>query len=361
MKRAVAIGSVGFILGALLITACHRVEPDIWVVERDVPQTRNLIPVLNRSILLAAGPGAAATCGVTWRLAEPNVRKGAFWPEFGTRARMGLPVFIPEGFPAPEPRVLEGPETILEGEEAVLRWSHIELEANDGVAIHATTWLGPPDMFHTREGMSFGDIHVDTAYEATVRDVGNGSESVTLTCRLTLRNTHSEPVEGLEFAFFLPRALLDNTTGGEIPLLESFAYRAEGFSDAVPLDLLIIDGLGRGAWGPRFTVQRDSLGAGESISCFVEATGMILEGEALIVPLVSLVARVQARYWPSSEVEVNPPGEIHYSDYTHFNLVVADSRLFRLKKGEARVETSSPEVRRFLGTGLSDEKDLPLQ
>jgi hypothetical protein len=69
-------------------------------------------------------------------------------------------------------------------------------------------------------------------------------------------------------------------------------------------------------------------------------------------PLVSLVARVPARFWPSSEVQVEPPGRVHYADYTHFNLVVADSRLFRLTSDGARVEFSSPEVRRSLGTGL---------
>lgn len=335
------------------MAACESGDPEIWIVERDIPQTRNLIPVLNRTTLVAAGPGAGATCAVTWDLAEAAVRKGRFWPEFGSRARMGLPVVIPRGFPDPEPRMFEAPEIEVEGDRAVLSWKGIVLRPGEGAAVHASTWLGPPDLFHTAGGLAFGDIRLETLYEAKIGDGGTGEgRLVTLACRLSLKNTHSLPVEDIEFAFFFPRALLDNKTGEEIPLIDPFAYEAGGFSDPAPLDLLISDGLGRGAWGPRFVWKAESLEAGENRAFQVVATGTIGKGEALIVPLVSLVARVPARYWPSSEVQVDPPGRVHYSDYTHFNLVVADSRLFRLGRDGARVESSSSEVRRSLGTGL---------
>lgn len=357
MRKTGSLLSVGILAGVLSIMACQTGKPEVWVVERDIPQSRNLIPVLNRTTLVAAGPGEAASCGVTWRLSEPSVRTGRFWPEFGNRAKMGLPVLTPEGFPAPEPRVLEAPVITIDGNEAVLRWPGIDLGPGESAAIHSSTWLGPPDMYHTEEGLAFGDIRVDTDYEVVEGKPGEEANSAVLICRITLTNTHPQPVEDLEFAFFFPRALLDDRTGGEIPLLGSFAVRSEGFSDPDPVDLLISDGLGRGAWGPRFSSRKERIGGGESVSYLVEATGTILEGGSLIVPLVTLVARIQARYWPSSVVEVFPPGEIHYSDYTHFNLVVADSRLFRLKRGEARVEASSSEVRRSLGTGLADPKE----
>jgi hypothetical protein len=356
MKTAVFIGSLSFLLGALMITGCQDFGSDIWIVERDIPQTRNLIPVLNRTTLVAAGPGGPATCSVTWNLPETSVRKGRFWPEFGARAQMGLPVVTPEGFPDPNPRVLKAPEIQVEGDRAILSWKEIKLRPGEGAAVHAATWLGPPDLFHTTEGLAFGDIRLETRYEAKVGDGATGEgTSVTLVCRLSLKNTHLLPVEDLEFSFFFPRALLDNKTGEEIPILNSFTYQAAGFSDTAPLDLLISDGLGRGAWGPRFVWKARRLDPGESRVFSVEVTGTIAGGEILVVPLVSIVARIQARYWPSSEVEVTPPGRVHYSDYTHFNLVVADSRLFRIKRGEANVEASSPEVRKQLGTGL--EKD----
>ena len=353
MKTALSIPSMVLLMGAFLITACRPGEPEIWVVERDVPQTRNLIPVLNRTTVVAAGPGEAATCAVTWELPEASVRKGRFWPEFGSSARMGMPVILPQGFPDPEPRVLEAPEIDVEGKGAVLSWKGINLRPGEGAVAHAATWLGPPDLFHTAEGLAFGDIRVETRYEAKIAEKPTGEEEwVALECRISLTNTLALPVEDLEFAFFLPRALLDTATGGEISLLGSFAYRARGFSDSAPLDLLISDGLGRGAWGPRFVWKAGRLEAGESRAFTVAATGTIGEGEVLVVPLVSLVARLPARYWPSSEVQVDPPGRVHYSDYTHFNLVVADSRLFRLGRDGVRVESSSAGGRRFLGTGL---------
>lgn len=356
MKKTGSVLGVGILAGVLSIMTCQTGKPEVWVVERDIPQSRNLIPVLNRSTLVAAGPGEAASCAVTWRLSEPNIRSGRFWPEFGKRAKMGLPIIIPEGFPAPEPRVLEAPVITIDGNDAVLRWPGIDLGPGEGAAIHASTWLGPPDMYHTERGLAFGDIRLDTDYEVVEGNPDEEASSATLICRITLTNVHPQPVEDLEFAFFFPRALLDDLTGGEIPLIGSFAVRAEGFSDSEPVDLLISDGLGRGAWGPRFSSRKERVASGESVSYLVEATGTILEGGSLIVPLVTLVARIQARYWPSSEVEVIPHAGIHYSDYTHFNLVVADSRLFRLKRGEARVEASSSEVRRSLGTGLADPK-----
>ena len=349
MAKAASFRGIGFLMGALLFSACHMSESEIWVVERDIPQTRNLIPVLNRTILIAAGREGAVTCTVSWRLPEANTRKGPFWPEFGFRAQAGLPVWLPEGFPDPAPRVLGAPEIANEGEDAILRWPGIELRPGKGAAIYAETWLGPPDMYHAASGLAFGDIRVDSEYSAAIQ----GAASVSLSCRFVLRNTFSEPLEGLEFAFFFPRALLDNETGGEIPLLGSFACRTEGFSDSAPLDLLITDGLGRAAWGPRSAVRLDRLEAGQSVACHVDVTGKMLEGEVLIVPLVSFVGRIRSRYRPSSEVAVTPPSRVHYSDFTHFNLVIADSRLFRIGNGLADVEASSPEVRRALGTGMS--------
>ena len=347
--KVVICGLGGLVLGGFLMTVCTPAGSEVWIVERDVPQTRNLIPILNRTTVITSGPSEKVICALNWKLREPNVRKGRFWPEFGSRARMALPISVPDNFPVIEPRILDKPEISIAGEDAVLRWSPIELEANSGAVAHADVWLGPPDMYHTADGLRFGDIVIETDYAIEIP--GEGSDSVKIVCRLTLRNTHSEPVEGLEFAFFFPRALLDTETGSEIPLVGSFRYEAQGFSDPYPLDLLISDGLGRGAWGPRFTIEREKLNPGESHSCSVEVTGTILEDEALIVPLISLVARIQARYWASSEIEVSPTSHVHYSDYTHFNLVIADSRLFRFKDGNETVEMSSPEVRQYLGTG----------
>lgn len=332
-----------FVLGSMMVT-CHPPESNTWIVERDMPQTRNLVPILNRTTMVAAGPGPAATCTVSQKVEEIHIKQGPFWPKFGSQARMGLPVLVPGDFPCREPRLLETPQVERKNNEVFLQWKDIRLTQGEGVAIHSDTWLGPPDMYHTAQGLAFGDILVNTDYQA---QPGKGN-SVILTCRITLQNKHSEPVQGIDFSFFFPRALLDNETGQEIALLEDFSFTAQGFSDSQPLDLLISDGLGRGAWGPRFTVLKESLEPGKSIDCSLQVKGKIPGREIIIVPLVSLTARVTARYWPSSQVEINPVGKVHYSDYTHFNLVVADSRLLRLAPGKAVVEASSPLVREFL-------------
>lgn len=333
-----------FVLSGSMMMTCNPVESNIWIVERDMPQTRNLVPILNRTTLIAAGPGPAATCTINQPVQEMHIKEGPFWPKFGSKARMGLPVLVPEDFPCREPQVLETPLINKKDTEVLLQWKDIKLSQGQGAAVHSDTWLGPPDMYHTGQGLGFGDILVITEYQAQ-----QGTEnSITLTCRITLQNKHSEPVEALDFSFFFPRALLDNETGQEIPLLEDFSFIAQGFSDSHPLDLLICDGLGRGAWGPRCTILKESLEPGKSVDCSLQVKGKITGKEVVIVPLVSLEARVTARYWPSSRIEISPPGKVHYSDYTHFNLVVADSRLFRLAPGKTTVEASSSLVRQFL-------------
>jgi hypothetical protein len=329
--------------GSMMIR-CTPAESNIWIVERDMPQTRNLVPILNRTTLVAAGPGPSATCTINQQVREIHIKEGPFWPRFGGKARMGLPVLTPDDFPCREPHVLETPLISRKDTEVLLQWKDIKLAQGEGAAVHCDTWLGPPDMYHTGQGLAFGDILAITQYRAQL-DSGN---SVTLTCRITLQNKHSEPVQAIDFSFFFPRALLDNETGREIPLLEDFSFTAQGFSDSQPLDLLICDGLGRGAWGPRCTILMESLEPGKSVDCLLQVKGKITGKEVVIVPLVSLVARISARYWPSSRIEISPPGKVHYSDYTHFNLVVADSRLFRLASGKATVEASSPLVRQFL-------------
>ncbi|MDQ1355434.1 MAG: hypothetical protein QG657_5744 [Acidobacteriota bacterium] len=333
-----------FVLSGSMMMMCNPAESNIWIVERDMPQTRNLVPILNRTTLIAAGPGPAATCTINQPVREIHIKEGPFWPRYGSKARMGLPVLAPDDFPCREPRVLETPLVSKKDTEIVLQWKDIKLTRGEGAAVHSDTWLGPPDMYHISQGLSFGDILVITDYQAQL-DSGN---SVTLTCRITLQNKHSEPVQGIDFSFFFPRALLDNETGQEIPLLEDFSYITQGFSDPQPLDLLICDGLGRGAWGPRCTILKESLEPGKSVDCSIQVKGKITGKEVVIVPLVSLVARISARYWPSSRIEISPPGKVHYSDYTHFNLVVGDSRLFRLAPGKATVEASAPLVRQFL-------------
>lgn len=334
-----------FILSSSMMITCNPAESNIWIVERDMPQTRNLVPILNRTTMVAAGPGSAATCTISQQVQEIHVKPGPFWPRFGSKARMGLPVLVPGDFPCKEPQHLEAPQINRKGTGVLLQWTDIKLDPGQGAAVYSDTWLGPPDMYHTGQGLAFGDILVITEYQAQ-QDKGN---SVTLTCRITLQNKHSEPIQAIDFSFFFPRALLDNETGQEIPLLEDFSFTAQGFSDPQPLDLLICDGLGRGAWGPRCTVIKESLEPGKSLVCSLQLKGKIPDREVVIVPLVSLAARVTARYWPSSRVEISPPGSVHYSDYTHFNLVVADSRLFRLAPGKTTVEASSPLVRQFLG------------
>jgi len=232
------------------------------------------------------------------------------------------------------------------GNDVLLKWTGIRLSEGRGVAVHGDVLLGPPDMFHTDRGLRFGDIDVRTDYRVEREKGGR----VRVGCGLTIENgREAKAAEGFEFAFFFPRALLNKETGGEVPLLDGFAYEARGFADTRPLDLLITDGLGRAAWGPRCSVSRERLGPGETVSCSFEATGRAKaadgESEVVIVPLVSLVARVGSRYWPSSVVEIRPPGKTHYSDYTHFNLVVADSRLFRIASGEASDKTSTGETK----------------
>jgi hypothetical protein len=333
-----------FVLSSSMMITCNSAESNIWIVERDMPQTRNLVPILNRTTMVAAGPGSAATCTINQQVEEIHIKQGPFWPKFGSKARMGLPVLVPEDFPCREPHILGNPQTNRKGREVLLQWTDIKLTPGQGAVVHSDTWLGPADMYHTGQGLRFGDIQVITEYQA---HKGKGN-TVTLTCRITLRNKHSEPVQAIDFSFFFPRALLDSETGLEIPLLEDFSHTARGFSDPQPLDLLICDGLGRGAWGPRCTVIKESLEPGKSLVCSLQVKGKIPGREVVIVPLISLAARITARYWPSSRVEISPPGNVHYSDYTHFNLVVADSRLFRLAPGRTAVEASSPLVRQFL-------------
>lgn len=330
---------------------------DVWIVERDMPQTRNLVPVLNRTTLVAAGAGEAFEASVGWEVAERQVEAGPFWPNFGQKALMSTPVVIPEGFPCREPDVLGEPEAKRTGRTVLLEWAGLKLSEGKGVAVRADVLLGPPDFFHTDRGLRFGDIEVRTDYRVAREKDGR----CRVVCGIEIMNGRdAKAVEGLEFAFFFPRALLDKTTGGEAALLEGFDYDARGFADARPLDLLISDGLGRAAWGPRCAILRDRLEPGEKVACSFEATGRAKaaegDGEVVIVPLISLVARVASRYWPSSVVEIKPPGKTHYSDYTHFNIVVADSRLFRIAAGgEARkvgagasVEPSGPLVRQSL-------------
>ena len=326
------------------MAASNPVESNTWIVERDMPQTRNLVPILNRTTMVAVGPGPAVTAAIDEQVQEIQIKPGPFWPNYGSNARMGVPVLVPEDFPSREPKLLETPLIKRKDNEVFLQWSDIKLAPGQGAMVHADTWLGPPDMFHTSQGLSFGDILVNTEYQVQ-QDKEN---SVILTCRIRLQNKHTEPVQGIDFSFFFPRALLDNETGQEIPLLEDFSFIANGFSDPQPLDLLISDGLGRGAWGPRCAVLKEILEPGKSIVCSLQVKGKIPTKEVVIVPLVSLTARISARYWPSSRVEITPPGKVHYSDYTHFNLVVADSRLFRLAPGKAAVEPSSLLVRQFL-------------
>lgn len=333
-------------------------ESDVWIVERDMPQTRNLRPVLNRTTMVAAGPGEAVEVSVGWRVEANQVEAGPFWPNFGRQALISAPVIIPEGFPCREPEVLGDPVATRSGGTVLLEWAGLRLSAGRGVAAHGDVLLGPPDMFHTDRGLRFGDLAVRTDYRIARQADGR----VRMACLIVIENGRDAmPAEDLEFAFFFPRALLDQVTGRERPLLGGFDFVARGFDDERPLDLLISDGLGRAAWGPRCALSRARLDPAGTISCAFEATGTVPtaagEAEILIVPLVSFVARVASRYWPSSTVEIRPRGRTHYADYTHFNLVVADSRLFVIAAAGAEgvrgaagaaVEASGPLIRRFL-------------
>lgn len=337
-------GIILLVMVLSMTNAWSEEKSSVWIVERDMPQTRNLVPILNRTTLVAVGPGEPVSCAIHRTLERGQVEKGPFWPAYGSQARMSLPLLVPGDFPCREPRVLEAPGLRQTGEEVRLSWADIKLKPGEGVAVHSNTLLGPPDMFHRESGLDFGDIRVLSDYKAHISE----RHTIVLECTLTISNNHPQPAEELEFSMFFPRALLDQETGEPHPLVEDFTYRAQGFDDNHPLDLLISDGLARGAWGPRLTLTRESLKKGEKLTCKITVTGSIHQGEQEIVPLISLSARTPARYWPSSEIEITPRAKLNYSDYTHFNLVIADSKLFRIGPTRVLVESSSDRVRQYL-------------
>ncbi len=307
----------------------------LWIVERDMPGSRNLIPILNRATFVGIEGEGTYKCSIEQPLTSEIAPKSPFWPAFGSKARMNDPVRVPDGFPAPEPRLLPEPKE----NDGSLKWSDITVLGGTSVAAYSDTYLGPPDLFHSKSGHRFGSIAVLTEYD--VKKHRNGVAK--LTCRIHIVNHSKEDVEKLEFGLFFPRALLDNLTGQEIPLLKAPRIRAEGLSDE-PLDLLICDGIARPAWGYRCVNRFAEFAAKakHTINITVEAEP---DGDCLVIPVVTLRAKVPARFWPSSQVALDNSIPVQYDDYTHFNVVLGDSRCFRFEGKEATVERASQLLR----------------
>jgi len=339
--RTCSIAFLGLTLVATALAAGGGGEAQCFVVERDMPGSRNLIPIVNRTTMVGLVSGESVDVRISQMLPSGRCSSGPHWPAFGDRARMSIPVDVPEGFPL-DITDLGQPEILERNGATELRWTQKELEPATSIAVMSDTFLGPPDIYHTASGQRFGDLVLIERIRATQLGV---SSSLTFTVMAV--NRGESAIDGLELALFVPHALLDYETGGKQPLLLDPEIRTRGLDDA-PIEFLISDGLARPAWGYRAVVRREQLAPGESLRFSMTIEGEVLHDEK-IVPLVNYVGRAYSRHLPSSEVTLSRPLRISYHDYTHFNLVVSSSRFVELKKdGQSRVRASAPLLREVL-------------
>jgi len=289
---------------------------------------------------VVAADDPVSSVAITQSLPAARAVTGPFWPVYGERARMGLPIRTPPGFPATTTALLGPPQVTGTDDTVDLTWHTPPFGGPTAVAVASDTLLGPPDLFHTERGMAFGELAVLEDYRVDRRRGG----TVEVTCKTTLANGGSAPLTDLEYALFVPRALMDPLTGEERPLMTEATVSARNVTDGEPLPLLVCDGLARAAWGWRCVVRLASFAPGARHTFSVHVRGRPVDG-AVIIPVVTLVAVTPARFWPSSTVTFDAPRTVVYDDYTHFNVVVADSRAVHLTSQGGRIAPSSDLVR----------------
>ncbi|MYN19731.1 hypothetical protein GTP81_23585 [Rugamonas sp. FT107W] len=272
--------------------------PVLSVFERDLIQTRNFIPVINHSTVVANPGDADLALIIRSPIPAELDRAGPFWPRFGPDATTastsgGVPAAL-----ANLARTVLGLPERMSGGQAGYEWRSV-VDGKHALVADYTNYFGRPDAFVSGPGqLQLLDLHVRSRFTASRQQ-----DEQVLTMEIELDNTGPRRLGGLQFRLCFPETVIDAAQQTR-RLWSVRAHRVQG--DAVYSSVGHVDGLGRRVvTGHAATLTADTLAPGERRSFTLTLSGAPPEREDVLFPSF-LIGFFEAeggpRLWPASTV-----------------------------------------------------------
>lgn len=288
------------ILALDLGTSDAAAAPAWTVVERDLLQTRNFVPVINHSTVVSNLDDADLALTIRSPVPPELDRSGPFWPRFGSDAVAGSASMAGGARTLPDElarSVLGKPER-MSGTQGGYEW-RAAVGGKHALVAGYTNYFGAPDAFAASpERLQLLDLQIGSRFSMSHRQ-----DLLVLTVEIELANTGARPLSALQFKLCFPETVIDAAQQTQ-RLWSVRAHRVQG--DAVYSSVGHVDGLGRRvAAGHAASLTVDALAAGERRRFALELSGVLLERDDVLFPSY-LVGFVEAeggrRIWPASVV-----------------------------------------------------------
>lgn len=306
----------------------------IIVVERDVPQTRvGFDPIINHEALVANL--SDKTIKVTIESPIPRglyvVKK--FFPVFGQKSLLPIPMEFPEKVAVSKYTVLEHPVVVTKKGETVFRWKDVPLAPKEAAIAQYDNYAGSLSQFYTGGGISVLGLDILSTYKTSAIDGGNG---VVFDLSYEIQNRGSEEMKDIFMDLILPDTVYNGEGKSPVQLFEmADAVASPGIKI---IKGLLGDGFGKVAEGPIFTVKIDSIKPGTSQSFWMKVIGKNPKKEGKSYPLISFQGRTQGHpLWPPTKVKSPSKLTVTRFSYQYANVILPDKRLFSFEPTGVKV------------------------
>ena len=297
-------------------------EFDVLIVERDIPQTRNLVPIVNHEVMVVNLSDEELEIDIKSPFPKELYVRSKFYPAFGETSLIAAPVYAPYEIEVSDYTILESPSIEVKEEDVIYSWRNVKIPAGEAVIAQYDNYFGDVNQYYTEEGLKIFELAVHTSHSAELED-----QSVSLTLNYDLENKGEEDIEYLVFDAFLPYKL--HLKVEEVELLEITEISA---SPEVELSApMICDGFGTPANGKDAFVNAEKLSQGEHLEFFLKVRGIKRLDKGEIYPLLTIRCRIRGeQIWPPTVIEFEKELKVESFYYNECSLVIGDSKLFKL-------------------------------
>lgn len=327
---------LAFAVIGTLPASSAQVEETLAVIERDTLQTRNFAPVINHEAMVVNLTGKALTVDIRSPFPAGKYIKDSSLAAFGKDSLLGAPLFSPFEAPVKEHMVLEKPALEEKGADISYYWNKVTIPAENAAIAQYDNYYGPVTAFYRPDGLDVEGLRVTGDYSVTKQDTMFRFKFV-----FTLKNSGTQDIDEMFFRFFLPNALALDEKGDLHTLVEpDEIWSSENLTVTIST---IIDGFGNAARGIDATMEIGTLNAGAEIQGVLQIDFKKKVEEGDIFPIFNLLGRRKlTRLWPATIISGEAIKSVKSFHYLFYNLVITDSRLFKLKKDSIEVVASPP-------------------
>ncbi len=299
-------------------------QPSILVIERDVPQTRNFVPVINHEAMIVNLSEEDLTIDIKSPVPKELYVIGEFYPAFMEMSLLSEPRYYPYEVEISDYTLLDRAAIEENDEEVIFHWRGVRIAPGKAVIAQYDNYFGDVTQFYREDGLALFDLFIHTSYSASFQ-----SGEALFALSYDMENRGKEDMEFVEFRLFFPDITFLGEENAPTKMVEVTELSVS--PNVEPYRGFICDGFGNTAEGTIFPVSVGRLKPEEHYKFFVKVKGIKKMERGEIYPLVTVRYRMAGeRIWPPTIVSSEKSLEMKNFYYHYPSLVFPDRKLFKL-------------------------------